>query len=129
MFTSNGRLRYRIRRCSLLLRDTPFFSHIPTCSDIPTCTCFNCGDHGDSVAVTTIALSFICSTLTAKAYSFQRKRIVIRANRHAITRTEFQEYDGTFINEFSIECDNLEYCLCRFISVFELSFRLKDEID
>lgn len=37
IFTSNGRLRYRSRRCSLksllLLRDTPFCSHIPTCAE------------------------------------------------------------------------------------------------
>ena len=52
-----------------------------------------------------------CCSLTAKEYSFKRKSIVIRANRHTITRTEFQEchVGETFFNEFSIEFDNHEY--------------------
>ena len=49
-----------------------------------------------------------CCSLTAKGYSFKRKNFVIRANRHTITRTEFQECDGTLINEFGIEFDNRE---------------------
>ena len=39
----------------------------------------------------------------------KRKSIVIRANRHTITGTEFQECDGMFINVFSIEFDNYDY--------------------
>ena len=50
-----------------------------------------------------------CCSLTAKGHSFKLKSIVIRANRHTISRTEFQECGGTFITEFSIEFDNHEY--------------------
>ena len=40
-----------------------------------------------------------------------RDGILIQAKKNTITRTEFQECDGTFINEFSIEFDNHE-CVC-----------------
>ena len=40
---------------------------------------------------------------------FKQKSIVIRANRHTITRTEFQVCNGTFINKFRIVFDNHEY--------------------
>ena len=47
--------------------------------------------------------------LTWKGHSFKQKSIVIRVNRHTITRTEFQVCNGTFINKFSIVFDNHEY--------------------
>ena len=48
-----------------------------------------------------------CS-LFVNLYSSKRKlSLIIRVNRHTITRTKFQERDGTF-NEFSVEFDNNE---------------------
>ena len=38
-----------------------------------------------------------------------RDGIFIQAQKNTVTRTEFQECDGTFINEFSLEFDNHEY--------------------